>query len=139
MEAAIAALAFRKGGGGSGLGASGDTVPAMLTPGEYVISRPAVQRAERAVPGIMHAINNMTIPRNLLVNMMQPPPMPRGYAMGGPVEVKPGGGGFREGVAGGNVTNNDVSLNVSIADLYSQQNVERFLIPVLQRIEKRSR
>ena len=49
---------FRRFFGGGDAGT--DTVPAMLTPGDWVISKPAVQRYGA---NMMHAINEMLVPR----------------------------------------------------------------------------
>jgi len=68
-------------------GATGtDTVPALLTPGEAVISQPAVAHAERVAPGLLNAINSIQIPRELLKGIAR-------FASGG--LVQPGGPGGR--------------------------------------------
>ncbi len=57
--------------------AASDTVPAMLTPGEYVVNRPAVERHGVA---FFDAINNLALPARALANQV------RGYATGGLVQ-----------------------------------------------------
>jgi len=62
--------------GGSALARS-DTVPAMLTPGEYVINRGAVARFG---VGFFDAINNLSLPAQALAQRVQ------GFATGGLVQ-----------------------------------------------------
>ncbi|MDC6176260.1 hypothetical protein C2I33_00220 [Ralstonia solanacearum] len=57
--------------------AASDTVPAMLTPGEYVVNRQAVARHGVA---FFDAINNLALPARALANKV------RGYATGGLVQ-----------------------------------------------------
>ncbi|MHA6910849.1 tape measure protein [Ralstonia pseudosolanacearum] len=57
--------------------AASDTVPAMLTPGEYVVNREAVARHG---VGFFEAINNLALPARALANKV------RGYAIGGLVQ-----------------------------------------------------
>ncbi|MHA6887432.1 tape measure protein [Ralstonia pseudosolanacearum] len=57
--------------------AASDTVPAMLTPGEYVVNREAVARHG---VGFFDAINNLALPARALANKV------RGYAIGGLVQ-----------------------------------------------------
>ncbi|WP_412770598.1 hypothetical protein, partial [Ralstonia solanacearum] len=57
--------------------AASDTVPAMLTPGEYVVNRQAVARHG---VGFFDAINNLALPARALANQV------RGYATGGLVQ-----------------------------------------------------
>ena len=125
MDAEVAALAFHDGG----------EVPAMLTPGEHVVGAPI---ANRLGAGLLNAINAIAVPRGVLAGMMQPPMPVSRFADGG--QVLAGGGGFREG--GKNPRGAfapTVNLNVSVADLYSRDNVTRFLLPVLRDIDNRSR
>lgn len=60
---------FRRGGL-----AKSDTVPAMLTPGEYVVSKQAVARHG---VGLFEAINNLTLPKEAVAQRIQ------GFAAGG--------------------------------------------------------
>ncbi|MHA6890817.1 tape measure protein [Ralstonia pseudosolanacearum] len=57
--------------------AASDTVPAMLTPGEYVVNREAVARHG---VGFFDAINNLALPARALASKV------RGYAIGGLVQ-----------------------------------------------------
>ncbi|MEF9388625.1 tape measure protein [Ralstonia solanacearum species complex bacterium KE056] len=57
--------------------AASDTVPAMLTPGEYVVKREAVARHG---VGFFDAINNLALPARALASKV------RGYAIGGLVQ-----------------------------------------------------
>ena len=63
---------FRRGGV-----AKSDTVPAMLTPGEYVVNKDAVSRYGA---GFFAAINNLTLPARALAERVQ------GFATGGLVQ-----------------------------------------------------
>jgi hypothetical protein len=67
---------YAKGGG-----AGGDTVPALLTPGEWVIPKPAVQRLGSR---FLEALNNARIAPSFFANFAAFPPTPR-FAMGGAV------------------------------------------------------
>ena len=127
----VAALRRFKPAGMAAGGSSTDTVPALLTPGEWVIRKPAVARYGS---GLLHAINSMQVPRAALQNMLAPPQVRR-FAYGGPVSFNtpersmaaPGGSSIT------------VNLQASAADLLSIDNVRRFIIPVLDGINKRSR
>lgn len=112
-------------------GGTTDTVPAMLTPGEWVIKRPAVSKYGA---GLLHAINSMQVPRAALQNMLAPPQVRR-FAMGGPVSFNTPERSMA--APGGNSIT--VNLQASAADLLSIDNVRRFIIPVLDGINKRSR
>ncbi|MHA6879194.1 tape measure protein [Ralstonia pseudosolanacearum] len=57
--------------------AGSDTVPAMLTPGEYVVNREAVARHG---VGVFDAINNLALPARALASTV------RGFALGGLVQ-----------------------------------------------------
>ena len=65
---------FYRGGGI----AKSDTVPAMLTPGEYVVNRDAVSRFGS---GFFESLNNLTVPAQALAQRVQ------GIAVGGLVGV----------------------------------------------------
>lgn len=60
--------------------AKSDTVPAMLTPGEYVVNKDAVSRYGA---GLFAAINNLTLPARALAQRVQ------GFATGGLVQPAP--------------------------------------------------
>jgi hypothetical protein len=112
-------------------GAPSDTVPAWLTPGEFVFRKSAVARYGL---NLMHAINNMAIPRHALAGMLGAPVPVSGYATGGPVGdfATAGGGGrsFREGDV-------NVTINASAADILSERNIRNMIVPVFDRIAKR--
>jgi hypothetical protein len=52
---------------GHGSSVAGDTVPAMLTPGEFVVRRSAVQRLG---VGLLDALNQMTLPPKALQTLL---------------------------------------------------------------------
>lgn len=65
-------------------GAASDTVPAMLTPGEYVVRRDVVARLGT---GFFDALNQMRLPRRALDALLQRAWLPvRGFASGGLVQ-----------------------------------------------------
>ena len=72
-------LGFEKGGGVKGydFGGTADTVPAMLTPGEYVISKDMTNFIKKF----------QAIPQNLIkaISLGMPTPAPPAFAGGGPV------------------------------------------------------
>ncbi len=112
---------------GSG-GGTGDTVPALLTPGEWVINKFAVSRFGS---GLMQAINSMRVSPASLAGMLGAPRAPQRFATGGP--VLPGGGSFREGAfAGGN---GPVTFNFPIdgSSLLSDAVLERTVGPFFER------
>lgn len=128
---------FARGGGVPNAGT--DTVPALLTPGEWVVKAPAVARVERIAPGLLHAINTMRLPREALAGMLSGPAAPRiqRFADGGPVASAtplPFTRGTGEVAA-------PITVNVTAAagSLLSEDNVRRFIVPVLRDIQKRSR
>lgn len=125
--ATLASLAYAGGGAGP---AGPDTVPAMLTPGEFVVRPQAVRRYGSA---LLHAINNMAIPRGMLAGMLAPPQVQR-FAFGGEV-----GFGIPErgmpAAGGGNTFN----IQIDGSDLLSEDTIRRKLIPVIDKITKRTR
>jgi TP901 family phage tail tape measure protein len=118
------------GGGPAGT----DTVPAWLTPGEWVVKRSAVAKYGA---GLLDAINGMRIPRATLAGMFAPPAVRR-FAEGGPV-----GGSVQtvQSAGSGATSGNTYSINVNAAAgaLLSEENVRRFILPVIERIERRAR
>jgi TP901 family phage tail tape measure protein len=85
---------FRTTRHGFATGGPVDTIPAMLTPGEVVLNPSAVQSALRMFGGgFLDAMNAGRL-------NFAPPPMPRGYAMGGPVGDVPGWRGSSNATAG---------------------------------------
>jgi hypothetical protein len=111
-----------------------DTVPALLTPGEWVINRRSV---EALGTPFMRALNSMSISRDSLSRMLAPPPIHR-FAAGGQVPgptLSSTVGAVRE-----STTSTTININGSgIADLLSETNVRRYVAPALQKIQRRSR
>lgn len=130
-------LLFSRGGGGDPPRAGTDTIPALLTPGEWVIRRPAVKRYGA---DLLHAINSMRIPRETLAGMMRGPAAPRvaRFADGGPVATAGSGPAPAGGGAAGS---GSLTINVTAAAgaLLSEDNVRRFIVPVIRDIQQRSR
>ena len=96
-----------------------DTVPAMLTPGEWVIPAPVAQRLGG---GFLHALNNMKIPT---------PAIPR-FATGGPVGSVPDRG---TAAIGGGVT---INIHGAPADFANESAIRRMLIPAWREIQRRT-
>lgn len=134
----IAAALRKFATGGSARGS--DTVPAMLTPGEMVLKPKAVKVAEqRFGPGFLPALNNMMLPRAFFDRMLQPPQVER-FAEGGLVGqriLNPDSEVARRTLQPtGNTT---INMNVSVADILSEDNLRRHLLPFLNRIQLSSR
>lgn len=105
---------FATGGWVPGSG-SGDTVPAMLTPGEFVIRKSAVQHWGA---GMMERINAM---------MPVMPSLPAG-----PRLAFAGGGMVPEVSMGGNSTTVNQSIKIEVKEL-NEATVRREVIPVLEK------
>lgn len=102
-----------------------DTVPAMLTPGEWVIPQHV---ATMLGGGFLHALNNMNVPRPSLANFsFAPPPMPRAFASGGPVGSVPDRGSLGGVGVGGDL---HVHINGAQFDLNNQSDVRRLLYQI---------
>lgn len=89
-------------------GASSDTVPAMLTPGEFVVRKSAV---DHFGPDFLDAINQMRVSPGALRSMLSPRAPIARFATGGPVGVTAGATilpaqGSTTPAAPGGVTNN---------------------------------
>lgn len=96
-----------------------DTVPAMLTPGEWVIPAPV---AHKLGGGFLTALNNMKIPA---------PSIPR-FATGGPVGSVPD----RGSAAGiGGLT---INIHGAPADFANESAIRRMLVPALRNIQRRT-
>jgi hypothetical protein len=127
---------FYNQGGGVGT----DTVNALLTPGEVVINATA---ARSIGYGFLQSLNSLRVSPNDMRAMMSPPaaPQPRRFAAGG-IVTGPGGSMSPAPAQGtswkgyGDVT---VNINASAADLYSVENVRRYLLPVLREFERRGK
>lgn len=121
-------------------GGTTDTVPAMLTPGEFVINPKAV---DRYGGGFMQAINNMTLPRAYLENVLNfAPPRPgspgvarfaEGGAVGNAVASAPRS--WPAMASGGTTHNHTWNIGV-VSD--PENFVRRHVIPVLDQIDRRS-
>jgi hypothetical protein len=107
-----------------------DTIPALVTPGEYIHSADVVKRFGL---GFMNALNSMRVPRAALAGMLAAPMAVSGYATGGPVGnfATPGGSSFREG--GGDIT---VNLQASAADILTERNIRNMVIPIFNKIQR---
>ncbi|MBS0242252.1 MAG: phage tail tape measure protein [Proteobacteria bacterium] len=117
-----------------GMAAGSDIVPAMLTPGEYVIPKATV---DRVGVGFLSALNRMAVPRDYVSNMVGAiTPRVRYYADGGLVAGSAGDVAAPRAAGGGDTFN--INLNgIGIKDLYSTANVRRFLVPVLSDINRK--
>ncbi len=125
--ATIKAMPFA-GGGPTGT----DTVNAMLTPGEYVISQPA---AAALGADFLHAMNSMRFSREDLANIINPPAprRPMHFAEGGPVGEVPAGS-KDVGVPQVQITNH---FHLDANDMLSEDQVRRKVIPVLNDVMRR--
>lgn len=130
MEFGIASLAFRRGGGGKWLGRGTDTVPAMLTPGEYVVSKPAV---DRYGSGLLHAINSMRISRESLAGMLQPPRQAARFATGGQV-----GRGMQVTIGRGGVIPSFGGITINNYGPMNERFVDTVLIPKIRSAQRRA-
>lgn len=83
-----------------------DTVPAMLTPEEWVIQPPAVKKYGS---GFMDDINNMRIPREMLAGIGRPPQVAR-FASGGQV------GGFQSSPSSNGESARTVTIKFAAAN-----------------------
>lgn len=114
-----------------------DTVPAMLTPGEWVIRKPAVNRYGSR---FMHAVNSMAIPPGILARMMAPPMPVSRYETGGAVGSASGSTTavpLQSSGPGAGATAT-ININANAGDLLSETNVRRFIVPVIRDVLKAS-
>lgn len=112
-----------------------DTVPAMLTPGEFIVSRGRVQELGT---GFLHAVNSMRYSREALAGMLRGPSAPqrtRYFEEGGLV------GGSSTAPASPPPANTTSNVNVTIeahaGALLSRENVERYIMPKINDILRR--
>lgn len=120
---------FASGGSAGGT----DTVPAMLTPGEWVVKKSAVAKYGL---GFMEALNNMRIPKSALTGM---PPVAH-FAAGGLVGDRiPSSDRSGSSAATSSSSSTTVNINITGSDPLSDDNIRRKLIPALDAINKRSR
>lgn len=148
VDFSLIPLAFRRGGGipallkaiakfaHGGAARGRDTVRAMLTPGEHVMSRAAVARFGT---GFMDAVNRMSVPREALANMIAPPSAPvryfeQGGQVGPPVTISHAGGGD-----GGPDRSLTFNLNASAADILTPRNILNYVVPVIRDLQRKSR
>lgn len=106
-----------------------DTVPAMLTPGEWVIRKPAV---DHFGAGLLHAINGMRIPKEALARMVRGPAAPqptRYYADGGPVAVN---GGTGNASRSDPFNSQPVTVNIYTTGQLTPEEVRRTVIPTIR-------
>lgn len=123
---------YGKGGAAGGK----DTVPAMLTPGEWVVKPQAVANVGA---DFMRAVNSMRVPREALARMLTPPRVHR-FAEGGQVpgsaSASMSAGAVRERQM--DTTNTTFNLNgIGIAEVYSEANLVRHFVPAWDRIQRR--
>lgn len=131
-------LLFLRAGGAAPEGRGTDTVPAMLTPGEWVIRKQAV---DHFGSGLLHAINGMRIPRETLARLVQgpaAPAAPRYFADGGAVTA--GATSVSSSGAGGDGSRS-VVFNVTIQSpgKITPEDVRRYIIPPLRDEMRRTR
>lgn len=121
--------------GGGGVGT--DTVPAYLTPGEFVLKPRAVANIARMFGGgLLGALNSLKVPRGFLDNIANiSPPRPIAFAGGGLV---PGGPAFMAG--GGSVVASGPGgdVHIHMTEL-TEQSLNTVLLPWLNRKINRSR
>jgi TP901 family phage tail tape measure protein len=143
-QAALLNRTYRLSSGFAAGGPAGsDTVPALLTPGEYIVSKPAVDVISRVFGGgFLDRLNQMRIPPGALHNLMSPPPpmLPRHFAEGGRVSYEDDGSMWpsmraHSGGAG------SITVNVygAPSDFKDQSAIRRLFLPTLREIERRSK
>lgn len=117
-------------------GGSTDTVPALLTPGEFVITAP---RARELGTDFLHALNNRRVSRDSFSRFSEfaAPPRLR-FADGGPVgEIRSDVNTMPIRGSGGQVTNFNMSVNPS--ELFSVDNIRRHFLPAWNEIQRRGK
>lgn len=116
-------------------GSAKDTVPAMLTPGEYVLQPSAVAKVSRMFGGsFLPALNAGRVPREALANALAPP---QRFAMGGPVNYTPDS---TSSGPPGKWSGDGVTVNIYGApeDFRNESTIRRMLIPAMRNIQRRS-
>ena len=109
-----------------------DTIPAMLTPGEYVVNRRAV---DHFGTGLLHAVNQMRISPAALSAAIGGPPAPRvRYFEDGGAVVASSGTAVATAPVGGA---SSIVVNVSVGAPLSEDEIRRKLLPTLRDIERR--
>jgi TP901 family phage tail tape measure protein len=119
-------------------GSSSDTVPAWLTPGEYVLQPKA---ASALGADLLHAVNSMRIAPSALRAMLDMPsvPSPRYFAEGGPVTAGASVGPVSGSSPGGQTAGTVINASFHFSDPFSEDNVRRRVVPVLKDLERRGR
>lgn len=132
-SAAFEAAAARLARGGS----VGDVVPALLTPGEFVINQPTASAlAKMFGGGFLPDLNAMRIPPGFLDGMMNlaPPPRPLAFATGGMV---PGGPTYSV-ASGTRGAGPNFTINIYPQSL-SADDVKRHVVPAIDKLMRRSK
>jgi hypothetical protein len=112
-----------------------DSVPAMLTPGEFIFRRPAVEAISRIFGGgFLPALNAMKVPK-LDLDAALMPPRPAymsggGYVGEAPMRTQPSAAGASRSIS--------VTVNANPGDILSANNVKRFIVPVLEEAMRKS-
>ena len=111
--------------GGSVRAGPSDTVPALLTPGEFVVRREVVQKV--GLP-ILEALNSMKLPIHMV----------RGYATGGLVTdgSYPGGRVVAPGIE--RTVRLELNIGGTTVSAYTDQSSERALMDALRRAKSRA-
>lgn len=120
--------------GGKAAAPPGDSVPAMLTPGEWVMNPRSVRHFGA---GLMHAINTMRVPRAALAGMLAvtaPAPAVAHFATGGPVGDVGLSSTARLPDRTGAGTTNNFSISVQRLD---EKEFRRSVVPMLDKLERR--
>jgi TP901 family phage tail tape measure protein len=119
-------------------GGSSDTVPAMLTPGEFVVSKPAV---DRMGVGMLHAINQMRLPPEAVRNLLSPRAPIARFATGGPVAVNAGAtilpGQTAAGLPG--PLSGPLTINIYSPEPINAERIRPAILKVIDEVQRRTR
>lgn len=119
-------------------GGSTDTVPALLTPGEFVITAP---RARELGTDFLHALNNRRVSRESFSRFAEfaAPPRLR-FADGGPVgEIRSDANTMPIRGSGGQVVTTNFNMSVNPSELFSVDNIRRHFLPAWNEIQRRGK
>jgi Phage-related minor tail protein len=136
-KAPIAALPPTKKAAGGAAGS--DTVNALLTPGEFVVSAPAVNALGS---DFLHLLNKMQVSRGDLEAFMRfEPPRPQRFADGGMVgNPEAGHPSWRQPDQGSGKGNLTVNVNgAGLGDIFSVDNLRRYFLPNYNTIIRRGK
>jgi hypothetical protein len=115
-------------------GGSADTIPAILTPGEFVFNPRAVQHVSSLYGGgFLPALNDMRMPQIDVEAMMAPPPRVRHFADGGYVGNAPASAAHPARAG------NTFAINIVSGTREDRAWVTRTVVPVLEDLIKKSR